>query len=73
MGWTGVHNSICGTLANPTSVLVSHGTNRWGGQEYTIVSVVQVDGQTGLRNSICGTHPTSVLVSHGTNRHRMDR
>ena len=72
-GQTGVHNSICGTLANPTSVLVSHGTNRWGGQEYTIVPVVQVDRQTGVHDSICVTHPTSVLVSHGTNRHGMDR
>ena len=56
-GRTGVHNSICGTLVHPTSVLFSHGTNRWGGQEYTTVYV-------------CGTlaNPTSVLVSHGTNR-----
>ena len=47
---------------------MSHGTNRWDEQEYTIVSVVQVNGQTGVHNNICCTHPTSVLVSHGTNR-----
>ena len=41
--WTGrtvVHNSICGTLVHPTSVLVSRGTNGQDGQEYTTLSVL---------------------------------
>ena len=72
-GWTGVHNSICGTLVHPTSVLVSRGTSGRDGQEYTRVSVVHYStshfcpcvlwykwtGWTAVHNGICGCTSTS--------------